>query len=51
MASHMGDNRVTVKNLKVFESNPARGVILVEGSVPGGVNGLVRIAKTGRKGK
>jgi len=51
MASHMGDNRVTVKNLKVFESNSARGVILVEGSVPGGVNGLVRIAKTGRKGK
>jgi large subunit ribosomal protein L3 len=51
MASHMGDNRVTMKNLKVFESNPARGVILVEGSVPGGVNGLVRIAKTGRKGK
>ncbi len=51
MAGHMGDERVTVKNLKVFESNPARGVLLVEGSVPGGVNGLVRIAKTGRKGK
>ena len=51
MAGHMGDERVTVKNLKVFESNPARGVILVEGGVPGGVNGLLRIAKTGRKGK
>jgi large subunit ribosomal protein L3 len=51
MAGHMGDERVTVKNLKVFESNPARGLILIEGGVPGGVNGLLRIAKTGRKGK
>jgi large subunit ribosomal protein L3 len=50
MAGHMGDARVTVKNLKVFESNPARGVLLIEGSVPGAINGLVRIAKTGRKG-
>ena len=51
MAGHMGDERVTVKNLRVFESNLARGVLLIEGSVPGGVNGLVRIAKTGKKGK
>jgi large subunit ribosomal protein L3 len=51
MAGHMGDDRVTVKNLKVFESNPARGVLLVEGAVPGGVNGLLRIRKTGRKTK
>ena len=50
MAGHMGDERVTVKNLKGFESNPARGVLLIEGSVPGGVNGLLRIKKTGRKG-
>ena len=51
MAGHMGDARVTVKNLRVFESNLARGVLLIEGSVPGAVNGLVRIAKTGKKGK
>jgi large subunit ribosomal protein L3 len=50
MAGHMGDERVTVKNLKVFESNPARGVILIEGAVPGGINGLLRIRKTGKKG-
>ena len=50
MAGHMGDERVTVKNLRVFETNPERGVILIEGSVPGGVNGMVRITKTGRKG-
>jgi large subunit ribosomal protein L3 len=50
MAGHMGDARVTVKNLRVFESNQARGVLLIEGSVPGAKNGLVRIAKTGKKG-
>jgi large subunit ribosomal protein L3 len=51
MAGHMGDDRVTVKNVKVFEADPARGIILLEGSVPGGVNGLVRIRKTGKKSK
>ncbi len=51
MAGHMGDDRVTVKNLKVFESDPARGVLLLEGAVPGAANGLVRIRKTGRKSK
>jgi large subunit ribosomal protein L3 len=50
MAGHMGDERVTVKNLRVFESNSDRGVLLIEGSVPGGVNTMLRITKTGRKG-
>jgi large subunit ribosomal protein L3 len=50
MAGHMGDERVTVKNLRIFEANPERGVLLIEGSVPGGINGLVRVTKTGRKG-
>ena len=49
MAGHMGDARVTVKNLKVFQSDPARGLLMLEGAVPGAVNGLVRIRKTGRK--
>ena len=51
MAGHMGDERVTVKNLKVFEANAARGILLIEGAVPGGVNGLLRIAKASKKGK
>jgi large subunit ribosomal protein L3 len=49
MAGHMGDQQVTVKNLRVFESNADKGVLLIEGSVPGGINGLVRIRKTGKK--
>jgi large subunit ribosomal protein L3 len=51
MAGHMGDRRVTVKNLRVFESDPAKGILLLEGAVPGAVNGLVRVVKTGRKSK
>jgi len=43
MAGHMGAEQVTVHNLEVVESNPARGVILVKGAVPGAKNGLVRI--------
>jgi large subunit ribosomal protein L3 len=50
MAGHMGDRKVTVKNLRVFQANPERNVLLIEGSVPGGFDGLVRITKTGRKG-
>lgn len=50
MAGHMGDEKVTVKNLRIFEANPDRGVLLIEGSVPGGVNTMVRISRTGRKG-
>ena len=49
MAGHMGDERTTVKNLRVFESNPGRNLLLIEGSVPGGVNGLLRIAKHAKK--
>jgi large subunit ribosomal protein L3 len=43
MAGHMGDHQVTVRNLEVVESNPARGVIMVKGSVPGAKDALVRI--------
>ncbi|HWO72416.1 MAG TPA: 50S ribosomal protein L3 [Dehalococcoidia bacterium] len=49
MAGHMGDRQVTVKNLRVFQADAERGVLLLEGAVPGGVNGLVRIRRTGRK--
>jgi large subunit ribosomal protein L3 len=43
MAGHMGAVKVTVRNLEVVDSNPARGVILVKGSVPGAKDGLLRI--------
>lgn len=46
MAGHMGDRQVTVKHLQVVESNPARGILLVNGAVPGAINGLVKIRRS-----
>ena len=48
MAGHMGDRRVTVHNLEVFEADLARNLLLVRGAVPGGRNGLVLIRKSAR---
>ena len=51
MAGHMGDARITVRNLRVIESDPAKGILFIEGAVPGGKNGILRIrlsAKTVR---
>jgi len=48
MAGHMGSRRVTVRNLEVFEADPARNLLLVRGAVPGGSNGLLLIKKSNR---
>ena len=48
MAGHMGNKRVTVRNLEVFEADPARNLLLVKGAVPGSRNGLLLIKKSGR---
>ena len=45
MAGRMGSDRVTVQNLQVVEADASRNLILIRGSVPGGVNGLVMIRK------
>jgi large subunit ribosomal protein L3 len=46
MAEHMGDSRVTVRHLEVFEADPARNLLLVRGAVPGGRNGLLLVRKS-----
>ncbi len=51
MAGHMGNARVTVRNLRVVEVDTARHLLLVEGAVPGGRNGLVLVRKAVRGGK
>jgi large subunit ribosomal protein L3 len=43
MAGHMGAAQVTVRGLEVLESHPARGLLIVAGSVPGARNGLLKI--------
>jgi large subunit ribosomal protein L3 len=49
MAGHMGNVRVTVRNLEVVLSDPDRNLLLVKGSVPGAHNSRVIIRRSGRK--
>ena len=43
MAGHMGDDRVTVKNLKLVRVDTDQNLLLVKGAVPGGKNALVQV--------
>src|SRR5579863_1468670 len=43
MAGHLGAERVTTQNLRVVQTDPERGLILVEGSVPGHSGGWIAI--------
>jgi len=49
MAGHMGNERVTARNLEVFEADTARNLLLVKGAVPGGKNGMLLITRSGRR--
>ncbi len=44
--SHMGNEKVTVQNLKVIEVNTKENYIIVKGAVPGPKNGLVTMQKS-----
>ena len=48
MAGHMGNSQVTVRQLEVFETDPARNLLLVRGAVPGARNELLLIKKSSR---
>ncbi|MDB6153810.1 MAG: ribosomal protein [Chthoniobacteraceae bacterium] len=50
MAGHMGDERVTVQNLRVLQVREAEGVILVTGAVPG-ANGSYVVVRPAKKDK
>ena len=45
MGGHMGDKRITVRNLKVIRVDTENNLLLIEGSVPGGPNAVVVIRK------
>ncbi len=49
MAGHMGDERVTVQNLKVVSVNADKGLIMVKGGVPGSENSWVYITDAIKK--
>jgi large subunit ribosomal protein L3 len=50
MPGHMGDERVTVQNLKVVQVRPEEGVILISGAVPG-ANGSYIVVRPAKKGQ
>ena len=43
MAGHMGDERVTVKNLKLVRVDAEQNLMLIKGAVPGGKNAIVQV--------
>jgi large subunit ribosomal protein L3 len=43
MAGHMGARQVTVKNLLVVHVDPAKGIMMVQGAVPGHKGSLLKI--------
>src|SRR5436305_5709740 len=49
MAGHMGDRRVTTQNLRVVRTDVARGLIMIEGAVPGAKGGWIQIKDAVKK--
>jgi large subunit ribosomal protein L3 len=45
LPGHLGDERVTVKNLKVVQVRSQENLLLVRGAVPGAKNNLVMVRK------
>ena len=43
MAGQMGNERVTVQNLKIVKVMKDEGLLLVSGPIPGGKNGIVTV--------
>jgi large subunit ribosomal protein L3 len=46
MAGHMGNERVTVQNLRVVDVDAERNLVLVAGAVPGANGGMVTIRQS-----
>jgi len=49
MAGHMGVDRVTTLNLKVVQTDVERGLVLVEGAVPGAKGGWITLRDAVKK--
>lgn len=49
MAGHMGVERVTVRRLEVFKTDPSKNMLLVRGAIPGNRDGLLLISKTTKR--
>jgi large subunit ribosomal protein L3 len=49
MAGHMGAERVTTQNLRVVKTDNARGLIMIQGAVPGAKGGWIMIRDAVKK--
>ena len=49
MAGHMGSSRVTTQNLKVVKTDAGRGLLMVQGSVPGSKGAWVTVRDSVKK--
>ena len=49
MAGHMGQDRITTQNVKVVRTDVERGLIMVQGSVPGSKGGWIMIKDAVKK--
>ncbi len=49
MPGHMGDRRITTQNLKVVRTDVERGLIMVQGSVPGAKGAWIQIKDAVKK--
>ncbi len=47
MPGHMGNERVTIKNLTIVAVDKENNLLLIKGAVPGAKNGLVLVRKQG----
>ena len=45
MAGHMGDDRVTVRKVRIVRTDSERNLLLVNGSLPGSRNSLILVKK------
>lgn len=50
MAGHMGDERVTIQNLRIVSTDPEDGLIAIEGAVPGSRGSYVLLSDAIKKG-
>jgi len=51
MAGHMGQDKVTVKNLRIVDIDPANKKLYISGLIPGAKNSIVYITRTGEDKK
>jgi len=49
LPGHMGDDQVTIQNLRILRLDPANHLLLIEGAVPGAEDGLVVVTKSKKR--